>query len=345
MQTRILAIYDQQAPSYHRIYQPYRAMEGVYVLFTNLVTEEMLTEGGGFHVVVVNRLFPANKLSEVLKWRDKYGFKLIVDMDDHWELDPNHILADYYKEKGLSNYILQSVIVADAVTVTHERLGEACMPYNKNVWVLPNAINPNEPQFNIEPTEGAKVRLFWAGGTTHEHDINILRNPMKRVHSDGMLRQVIMTVMGGYMQGYSAWDRMASAFTCGLQLAGTLLPVRGVEEYYQLYKYADICLVPLQQSRFNSYKSNLKILEAANMGLPVIVSKVHPYLDFPETLVNYVSSQTDWYKYIRHLVADPQYREEQGAALKEYCQAVYNFEAINKVRENLIMSLCPTLNN
>lgn len=337
-QTRVLAIYDQQGPSYHRIYVPYRAIEGIYCLFTNVITEEML-ENGNFDVVVFNRLFPANKLSQVLKWRDKYGFKLICDMDDHWDLDATHILSEYYEEKKLSSYILQSVIVADAVTVTHERLGEACLPYNRNVWVLPNAINPKEPQFNIDHTEGQRVRLFWAGGITHEPDLAILRNPMRRVYSDGMLRQLVMCVMGGFMQDYPEWHRMANYFTNGLQLKGALLDGRPVQEYYQLYKYADICLIPLKESRFNSYKSNLKILEAANMGLPVVVSNVHPYKDFPPELVNYVNSQTDWYKYIRHLVADPSYRIQQGAALKEYCANVFNFEGINQERIKLLNSL------
>lgn len=340
MQMRVLAIYDQTGPSYHRLYVPYRAIDGIYCLFTNIITEEMFSENGGFDVVVVNRIYPANKLSQVWNWRKQYGFKIIVDMDDHWELDANHILADYYKEKQLSNYILQSIITADAVSVTHERLAEAIKPYNQNIWVLPNAINPNEYQFKAEHTEGAKCRLFWAGGITHEHDIAILRNPLKRVYSDGMLRQMVMMVMGGYQSGYPAWDAMLHAFTNGLQLKGTVLEGRGVQEYYQLYKYADICLVPLRDSKFNSYKSNLKILEAANMGLPVVVSKVNPYLDFPDELVNYVSNQSQWYKYIRHLVSDPSYRQEQGAALKQYCQTVYNFDLINKSRVQLLNSLC-----
>lgn len=338
MQARVLAIYDQSGPAYHRVYVPYRAVDGIYCLFTNHVTDEMMADGN-FDVVVVNRIFPANKLSQVINWRKQYGFKLIVDMDDHWDLDPNHILADYYKEKKLSSYILQTIIIADAVTVTHERLADAVMPYNRNVWVLPNAINPNEGQFATPRTEGAKTRLFWAGGITHEHDIAILRNPIKRIHADGMLRQLCMMVMGGYTKGFPAWDKMASIFTNGLQMPGTLLEGRSVDEYYALYSYSDVCLVPLVDSRFNSFKSNLKILEAANMGLPVVVSKVNPYLGFPEELVNYVTNQTQWYKYVRHLVADPSYRDAQGAALKEYCATVYNFDLINEQRIELLKSL------
>jgi glycosyltransferase involved in cell wall biosynthesis len=162
---------------------------------------------------------------------------------------------------------------------------------------------------------------------------------MKRVHADGMLRQMVMMVLGGYSKGYEAWDKMLSSFTNGLQLPGTVLDGRPVDEYYQLYRYADICLIPLVNSKFNRNKSNLKILEAANLGLPVVVSAVDPYLGFPDDLVNYVSNQTQWYKYIRHLVSDPSYRDAQGAALKEYCDNVYNFDKINEQRIELLKSL------
>ena len=87
---------------------------------------------------------------------------------------------------------------------------------------------------------------------------------------------------------------------------------------------------------FNKYKSNLKILEAANIGCPVVVSRVHPYLDFPEDLVNYVDSQRDWYGHVKMLLDNPEFAEEQGKKLKDYCQRVYNFEAINQKRKDLI---------
>ncbi len=54
-----------------------------------------------------------------------------------------------------------------------------------------------------------------------------------------------------------------------------------------MYLESDIKLIPLRKSTFNGYKSNLKILEAAGKGIPVIVSKVNPYLGFPEDVVYY----------------------------------------------------------
>jgi len=337
VKTKVLAIYNQSGPCYHRVFIPLSAMPEIDVTFTNHIGEESPVKTcEGYNVVFVNRMFPLNKLSDILDQRKKYGFKLIVDLDDHWDLDPSHMLYSYYKKHNLSTYILHAVTCADAVSVTHERLAEQAAVYNKNVWILPNAIDNQHPQFKPQHEPGAKVRLFWAGGITHEQDIAILRNPVKRLHSDSYLRQRIMMVMGGYSKGYGEWDRMASTYTNGLQLPGVILEGRGVSEYYSLYQFADICMIPLQDNRFNWYKSNLKILEAANMGKPVIVSHVDPYLGFPDSLVNYVRKQTDWHRHVRRLVRDPYFAEEQGKRLKDYCNVNYNFDFINQERLKML---------
>jgi glycosyltransferase involved in cell wall biosynthesis len=329
----VLALYDGCGPSYHRIFVPLSAMPSINVVFTNHIGEKSPVKScNGFDVVFVNRLFPANKLSDILNQRKQLGFRLIVDLDDHWDLDPHHILYEHYKKTNLSTYILHLVEKADGVSVTHERLAEAVSTYNKKIWVLPNAIDNQHPQFKQEHTPGEKVRLFWAGGVTHEKDIAILRNPIKRVYSDAYLRDKCMMVMGGFQQNDPTWSAMASSYTNGLQMPGVLLDGKPVEKYYELYQYADICLIPLKKSKFNRNKSNLKILEAANMGIPVVVSAVDPYLGFPNELVNYVRTQTDWYLHIRKLVRDREFARQQGQALKEYVERVYNFDKINEAR-------------
>jgi glycosyltransferase involved in cell wall biosynthesis len=333
VKTKVLAIYDESGPAYHRVYIPLSAIPELNVTFTNHIGPEgKVKDCSGFDVVFVNRMFPLNKLSDILAQRKEYGFRLIVDLDDHWDLDPSHLLYDYYKKYNLSTYILHAVTVADAVSVTHDKLAESVLPYNKNIWVLPNAIDYQHPQFNILHEPGAKVRLFWAGGVTHEKDIAILKNPIKRICSDKYLKDHCMMVMGGYQKDTPVWDRMAHDFTNGLQMPGCILNGRGVDSYYGLYQFADIALIPLTDNKFNWHKSNLKILEAANMGVPVVVSNVDPYRGFPDDIVNYVNTQTDWYRHVRRLARDRGFAAEQGARLHQYCDVVYNFDKINEAR-------------
>jgi glycosyltransferase involved in cell wall biosynthesis len=149
----------------------------------------------------------------------------------------------------------------------------------------------------------------------------------------GPLSKKLKVVMAGFHQDSPEWHDMALLYTANLKHQYKLIPGAKVTEYYQAYAEADICLVPLVNSPFNRMKSNLKILEAANMGLPVIASGVHPYLDMP---VNYCKSSRDWIGHIKMLVQFPKRRQEEGQRLAEFCKENYDFNKINKERRQIL---------
>jgi hypothetical protein len=99
------------------------------------------------------------------------------------------------------------------------------------------------------------------------------------------------------------------------------------------YTDADICIAPLVPSRFNSMKSNLKVLEAAAKRLPIIVSDVHPYSDCPYAIK--VLSQRDWYKRIRSLVKDESFRNYFGIANYEWCIEHHHLDKVNVKRKQI----------
>lgn len=323
---KVLTLYDKSGPKYHRCLLPLFLMDGIELVVNHTLEEEQLN----VDVVYINRVIPRTTLNEICELRSKYGFKLIVDFDDHWKLDYDHYLYDTYQAFRATELMEAYIEEADAVTVTHERLSDAVGP---KAYILPNAI-PKFGQFDIKRTESPFVRLFWAGGITHRQDINILRGPIKRFYFDNA-----MMVMGGFVEGSPEYREMANSYTNGGRIRHNLIKSLPVDSYYHSYSECDIALIPLKDTTFNSFKSNLKILEAANLGCPVIVSRVHPYLDFPEDLVNYVNSQSDWYDHVKMLLRNPDYAKEQGLKLQAYCRDVYNFERINNKRKDLFYAI------
>jgi glycosyltransferase involved in cell wall biosynthesis len=288
-------------------------------------------EEGKWDIVFINRMWGKDDLFEL---RKKHGFKLVVDVDDYWILDHRHHDYDLYRDHNVSHKIAEHLRQADLVTVTHERLAERVFPYNSNVIVCPNAIPYGHGQFIDQRTESDKVRLFWAGGISHVDDMKILAAPMQKILKSGL---DVMVNIGGYADSNpfekSVWDKMASYITADGNLPNNAYRGREITQYYDLFVEADVMLIPLIKSNFNQYKSNLKILEAAGKGIPVIVSAVHPYLGFPEDLVNYASDTQMWVHWIGKLVSNPKMREEQGQALREYCEKNYNFWQINQLRQ------------
>lgn len=321
---RIIGLINKDSgPGFHRVLMPLLLMEGVDAYITNSVKEEDFEKG--CDAIYYNRTIS----DDILNLRDKYGFKIVVDVDDFWELDVHHIAYKLYQENDFRALQIKHLRAADLVTTTHERLAEQIAKFNPNVIVTPNAI-PDHEYFTISRTESERVRLFWQGSITHEKDIELLRNPFKRL--DGNRNAV---VMAGYTS-HEVWDRMTSAFTRGLRIPGMVLPGASPFEYYKNYQHADICLAPLVPSKFNGFKSNLKVLEAAHAKLPIIASEVEPYPNLP---VLYAKKQGDWMKHIRALTKNSALRKQQGEQLYIYCREHFNFNKINEFRKDQILKL------
>lgn len=319
---RILALTSKfSGVGYHRIMMPLVNMQKDYCLITDDINEEVLEHK--FDLVVMNRMLQV-PIEQMNQWRNKYGFKLIVDNDDHWELDPSHILNESYKLNNVTNRIKEYIQIADLCTCTHERLASKIYEVNKQVEILPNAIPYGEEQFQDNKINTDLVRFFWSGSGTHSGDLDILRFPMKRINFD------IRTVIAGYNENEKPiWDRMIGAFTNGLKLNPTIYNYNEVTKYMAAYADSDVSIIPLQDTSFNIMKSNLKVLETAAKHNPAIVSNVHPYKDMP---VCYVNSQKDWYYWIKLLTFDEAARIEYGEQLYQYCNTHYNLHDVNKQR-------------
>lgn len=322
---KALALYDHSGPKYHRILLPVYLM-GIEFTLTQRVAEDQVKD---IDILFFNRLVPNTSIQKILDWRDQYGFSIIVDFDDHWLLGPDHYLYEAYRNYNIHEFMEAWIKEADAVFVTHERLYHEVFALNKNCHILPNAI-PEFDQFLCQKVPSDFTRIFWAGGVTHKKDIALLRQPIKRIQSPA-----IQFVMAGYVAKNQEWKAMSSAFTNGGRFNNELIEALPVDSYYYAYSKCDIALIPLLETKFNSYKSNLKILEAANIGSPVVVSRVHPYLDFPEDLVNYVDRQGDWAKQVKKLLQAPGQAKFQGEKLQEYCQEKFNFRLINEKRKQI----------
>lgn len=315
-------------PSFHRLTMPLLLMEDVNVFITNDLQEKHF-EDKQPGIFVYNRILPDHALPIVKELKLKYGFKIVVDIDDYWELDQHHILNTHYQEIDFARKQIEQIQAADMVTVTHERLLYEVLPYNENVHVCQNAI-PHQGQFDIERIKSPFTRLFWQGSDTHKADVEILARPIHALsHDAGKIKMV----MAGYAPEHDDWHSMVMNYTAGAKHQYKLIPYTKVTDYYKAYAEADICLVPLVNSKFNRMKSNLKILEAANLKLPVIASAVHPYLDLP---LLYCSSSADWVKHIRKLIRSRGAQREAGEKLFEYCSEFYNFKNINEKRKQIL---------
>jgi len=320
--------------SFHRLFNPIIYLPKDFAMMTDVLTEEELEKG--YDIVFINRYIAGTEVDELVRLREKYGFKLVVDIDDYWHLDPWHILYGKYPTQKVIDHIK----IADLVICSNNDLAVHIDELNSNWIVIPNALPYGQDQFTDVKTESDRVRFVYAGSITHGKDIAILKNPMKRVATDVITRNNSRFILCGYSQDKQVaneWGRMINDYLCAFKVDGYIREALPVDEYMKFYNEADACLIPLVDSKFNSMKSNLKVLEAATKNAPVIVSNVKPYSECPYIIP--VGHQGGWFENIKKVVKDAIYRQEMGLANGEWCREKFNLLKVNELRSQVFKSI------
>jgi len=115
-------------------------------------------------------------LAELLNRLDKLGIVTIMDLDDYWSPGQHHPAYLLIKNSGLDKLILNNIRTARNITTTTKVFADEIRNANKNVYVLPNAIDPTEKQYIPNPETSDRVRIGWLGGSCMTPDTEILTN-------------------------------------------------------------------------------------------------------------------------------------------------------------------------
>ncbi len=122
-----------------------------------------------------------DKANVLIKKLTENGIITIVDIDDYWMPGKEHPIHDIIRFNKINEKIVANLKVASYVTTTTTLFADEIKKFNKNVVVFPNAINPQEPQFNEPTLESDKIRIGWLGGSSHLHDLQLLDSPLGKI--------------------------------------------------------------------------------------------------------------------------------------------------------------------
>lgn len=319
---------------YHRIINPMSYLGCDTRSMMKVSNDELLKNT---KILVFNRT-PDNDFLKVIHLRNKYGFKIVMDLDDYWELNSRHPMYNTWIEKKIGEEIIKWMTHADAVTVTTSRLADKVLQYNKNVHVLPNALPFGYGQFTDEKSSSHLTRFIYTGGESHLWDMNILRTPFSKLTQ---LQYAQFILAGYHSENPKVWGRMENMFNVGGKLKNyERREFKPLESYMTSYIDADVCLVPLEYNIFTPYKSNIKFLEAGCKNIPVICSNTPPYSDEPnKDMVMYASNSREWVDHIKYCYENSSYVKESGQRLGQYVRANYDLNKINEYRIQLFNHL------
>jgi glycosyltransferase involved in cell wall biosynthesis len=316
------------------------------------------------------------------------GIVTIVDIDDYWLPTKEHPIHSIIVQNKIHEKIMANLKCSDYVTTTTEVFASEIRKLNKNVVVLPNAINPEEKQFKEPTPTSNKIRVGWLGGSSHLHDLMLLDGMVSKNGSE--LNQKIQYVICGFdtrgqvteinkdtgeqkkrdiLPHETVWARYEEIFTDKYRIIDENykkflsefkegqyeIPVeelpyvrvwtKPVTSYAMNYSKFDISLAPIKNHIFNRVKSQLKVIEAGFYKKALIASNVGPYtidlkhclkdgnfVDGNAFLVDETRNHSDWNKYIKKLIQNPNMIEDMGNRLYETVKDRYDLRNVTKTR-------------
>jgi glycosyltransferase involved in cell wall biosynthesis len=141
---------------------------------------------------------------EFIKQLRSMGIIVIGDIDDYWLPTKEHPIHQLIIQNKMHEKIVANLKAAEHVITTTELFANEIRKFNKNVIVLPNAIDPIDPQFNEPTLQSEKVRIGWLGGSSHLHDLKLL---------DGMVSKL------------SPLQNKLQYYVCGFDIRGSITEI------------------------------------------------------------------------------------------------------------------------
>jgi len=193
---------DRTGVSYFRSTNPHIALETNYPeqfhidvdYEPQLNNDEWLKQ---YDIIHYHRtLGPYEQMEELLNKFDSLGIVSIMDLDDYWAPGTHHPAYHIIKNNEIDKKIINNLKIARNITTTTSLFAEEIKKLNKNVYVIPNAINPKEKQFTPNLEKSDRLRIGWLGGSSHLKDLELLNGVVGRLRSDGLLDKVQFVLCG-----------------------------------------------------------------------------------------------------------------------------------------------------
>jgi glycosyltransferase involved in cell wall biosynthesis len=129
------------------------------------------------------------------------GITTIMDLDDYWAPGTHHPAYLIIKNSKMDEKIIGNLKIAENITTTTDIFAKEIAKHNKNVHVLPNAIDPTERQYMPNPEKSDRIRIGWLGGSSHLEDLKLLNGLVNKFKSDNLLDKVQFVLCGFDLRG------------------------------------------------------------------------------------------------------------------------------------------------
>ena len=266
-----------------------------------------------YYDTVVLKGLHSRGIPHQMKIAQDLGQRLIVDVDDLYDDLPDwHPAAptwDPTKAKVTNKeYFIQTLMQADAVTVSTDYLLSRYSQMRDNVFLIRNSINL-DVMHQREASGTNRPVIGWVG--------QVVKRPMDIESLRWWLPEFLES---NDLAFHHSGDDGAIATRSFAETAGfdpnraTTIPGQAIEFYFKKSFCFDIGIVPLVDEPFNRAKSFLKGLEYAASGIPFVAQALPEYQFLSNMGIGRVANSPDeWVEQMTALL-NPRVRKAEAAS-------------------------------
>lgn len=309
--------YIPDACGYIRVVGPILHPSLTDFLDVEFVTPEIFFDQPG-DVLLINRhaVDHPQTVKEIIRKCRGEGIKIVYDIDDGL-LDIPSYHPEYDRYRSVFKCVAELAKTADHVLVSTEYLARRMKTMNRNIHVVPNALDESvlvNTDVSFDQRSGP-LRILYMGTATHGSDLDLIIEPIRRICKEFGPEHVIFEIIG--VQDRTSDSDFIQRFVVPSKIAMNYLLFMN---YLMKHQHRwDIGVAPLVDSVFNRCKSHIKYLDYAALGIAGVFSDLDPYNSVIQHGRNGLLVQntpTAWYEAIKTLVTDPTLRT--GLAKNSY---------------------------
>lgn len=314
-----IAIYNNSAHSvlHYRTFGPLSKLRKVWNEINLIPITPNQTEMSVLYncdILLINR--PATKKEYDIILNAKIaGCKIWVDIDDYiQDISIYNPAYGTYQPDNIE-YYFESLKEADLITVSTHKLNEL----TPNSIVVPNGI---EPIFKEPVMKRDKLTLAWRGTNTHRMDLHLYQDVFKEFARHPNFDVVFY----GYLPLWTKGEDLTFGYH-----SFTTLP-----NFFAKWNShpIDFVFFPLEDTIFNTCKSNISFLESTQIGVAF-------YTNLRSSEYSYKGIEINPLQLLELSIEDClEIKLFNWDVSKQVSYMEFNINEINQFRKNLIQELC-----
>lgn len=227
-----------------------------HLRFSTVTETEALATDGDILVVQRTAIADVQAAQRLLAHCRRKNIRLVYEIDDNlFAMPGSHTQTEAYQRA--MQPVLTILPQVDLLIVVSEKLKEKALSFNRNVHVLPNALDErlwiaNNTAHLPLVSADTTMKILYMGSRTHANDLLVIKEAMMRLTEEYGTR-VTLDVVGGIPAGKEEpWFRVCS------HPPQARINYQSFVEWFRTAPPWQIGVIPLADTEFNRCKSYIK---------------------------------------------------------------------------------------